>query len=298
MNAIKGELLYVPEHRGCRYYGDFLPFVFRTVSLKKESVLSRVREDSFIIFVLSGELRVSYSQKTGILAGGEMKHIARSIDCEAKAITDCELVLCETTSELSLCNQFSLDHLNEECLKESEISQYMSLRMHQRLYEMLQHFRKVFNSGLKCIHYQNLKRDEAFLYFRAYYSKHDMALFFREYLEYTHSFKHYVLSNADCCTTLDELIQNSNMSRSTFLRHFREVFDESPSKWLLRRKLDNIIRDIKFTTISFTELSEKFNFSSPAYFATFCKKNFGKTPHQLRTEKTEDPVISDTMKQN
>lgn len=292
VNAIKGELLYVPEHRGCRFYGDFLPFVFRTVRLEKGSVLVPGHEDSYIIFVLEGDLQVSYFQKTGVLSSGDMKHIAHPLDCEVTAITDSELVLCETSSELSLCNQFSLDHLNEENLNDSEISQYMSLPMHQRLYEMLQHFREVFNSGLKCIHYQNLKRDEAFLYFRAYYSKHDMALFFHEYLEFTHGFKHYVLSNADHCTTLDELVQGSNMSRSTFLRHFHEEFNESPSKWLLRRKLDNIIRDIKFTTISFSELSEKYKFSSPAYFATFCRKNFGKTPHQLREEKTEESVIS------
>lgn len=114
-----------------------------------------------------------------------------------------------------------------------------------------------------------------------------MALFFREFLGEDHSFKRYVLSNVDDCATLEDLIAGSNMSRSTFIRHFKEVFKEAPSKWMLRRKSENIIQDIRFTMIPFSELSEKYKFSSPAYFTTFCKKNFGKTPQQLRDEQTD-----------
>lgn len=284
-NKIDSKLLYVPEHLACRYYGDLHPYIFRTAVLKKgDKFHDGQSRKSFIVFLLSGVLQVSCSKGSGEMRAGEMKHICRSCQYVFLATEDCELMICETSSSLSLCSQFTLEHLNEEKLTEQEVKDYVSLKISSHLWGMLVAYRTVYNEGLKCLHYQKLKRDELFLYLRAYYTKHDLALFFREFLGESHSFKHYVLMNVDECDTLDELIANSNMSRSTFIRHFREVFKEAPSKWMLQRKMENIIRDIRFTAVPFVELSEKFRFSSPAYFTTFCKKNFGKTPQQLREE--------------
>lgn len=287
-NKIESKLLYVPEHQACRYYGDFHPYIFRSAVLKKgDKFHDGLSRKSFIVFLLSGVMKVSCSYGSGEMSSGEMKHICKSCQYVFSAVEDCELMICETSSSLSLCSQFTLENLNEEQLEEQEVKDYVSLKISNHLWDMLVAYRTIYNDGLKCLHYQKLKRDELFLYLRAYYTKHDLALFFREFLGESHSFKHYVLTNVDECGTLDELIANSNMSRSTFVRHFREVFKEAPSKWMLRRKMENIIRDIRFTSVPFAELSEKFKFSSPAYFTTFCKKNFGKTPQQLRDEQTD-----------
>lgn len=287
-NKIESKLLYVPEHQACRYYGDFHPYIFRSAVLKKgDKFHDGLSRKSFIVFLLSGVMKVSCSYGSGEMSSGEMKHICKSCQYVFSAVEDCELMICETSSSLNLCSQFTLENLNEEQLKEQEVKDYVSLKISNHLWDMLVAYRTIYNDGLKCLHYQKLKRDELFLYLRAYYTKHDLALFFREFLGESHSFKHYVLMNVDECGTLDELIANSNMSRSTFVRHFREVFKEAPSKWMLRRKMENIIRDIRFTSVPFAELSEKFKFSSPAYFTTFCKKNFGKTPQQLRDERTD-----------
>lgn len=287
-NKIESKLLYVPEHQACRYYGDFHPYIFRSAVLKKgDKFHDGLSRKSFIVFLLSGVMKVSCSYGSGEMSSGEMKHICKSCQYVFSAVEDCELMICETSSSLNLCSQFTLDHLNNEELSEKEVKNYVSLKICNQLWEMLLHFRAVYNAGLKCLHYQKLKRDEMFLYLRAYYKKHDLALFFREFLGEDHSFKHYVLSNVDDCATLEELIAGSNMSRSTFIRHFKEVFKEAPSKWMLRRKSENVIQDIRFTMIPFSELSEKYKFSSPAYFTTFCKKNFGKTPQQLRDEQTD-----------
>lgn len=287
-DKVQGELLYVPEHLACRYYGNRYPYIFRTANLKKgDSFHDGLSRRSFVLFLLTGSLRITCSSGSGEMQAGEMKHICKSCQYMFHALSDCEMLICETVSDLSLCSQFTLDHLNAEVLEVDEVKRYVCLKICDSLWEMLIHFKTVYENGLRCLHYQKLKRDEMFLYLRAYYPKHDLALFFRDFLGEDHTFKHYVLSHVDQCTTLEELIEGSNMSRSTFIRHFKELFKEAPSKWMLQRKAQNIIRDIRFTTIPFSELSEKYKFSSPAYFATFCKKNFGKTPQQLREEKEE-----------
>lgn len=287
-DKVQGDLLYVPEHLACRYYGNCYPYIFRTASLKKdEKFHDGLSRRSFVLFLMRGSLQVTCSSGSGQMQSGEMKHICRSCKYMFHALTDCEMLICETVSDLSLCSQFTLDNLNAEVLEVNEVKNYISLKICDNLWEMLVHFKTIYEAGLRCLHYQKLKRDEMFLYLRAYYTKHDLALFFHDFLGEDHSFKHYVLSNVDECATLEELIAGANMSRSTFIRRFKEIFKDTPSKWMLQRKALNVIRDIRFTTVPFSELSEKFKFSSPAYFTTFCKKNFGKTPQQLRDEQTD-----------
>lgn len=282
---MKSKLMYVPEHIGCRFYGDSLPNVFKMVSLKKGAVRTySARDDSFILFVLSGKLYFTYSYGEGELCTAQMKFIPALDRCRVRAMEDSICVQCETIADLSFCSQFSIEHLKNFTPGEGDIGRYWCLPIKRPLFDLLLLFKNVYQEGLRCLHYQKLKRDEVLLYLRGYYSKEELALFFYEYLGSGHSFKSYVLSNVDRYATLDELIKNANMSRSTFVRRFKEVFGESPSKWMLHRKLDNILREIKFTNHSFLEISEKFRFSSSAYFATFCKKNFGKTPFRLRNE--------------
>lgn len=46
-----------------------------------------------------------------------------------------------------------------------------------------------------------------------------------------------------------------------------------------------VYKDITMTDIPFSELADKYSFSSPAYFATYCKKTFGRNALELRREK-------------
>ena len=139
-----------------------------------------------------------------------------------------------------------------------------------------------FTSDIK--HYHQIKREELFMYLRAGYTKEELAMFFSPVLGKNLDFKDFVLTHYKQIFDVREFAQKANMSQSTFNRRFKESFNDTALKWLLARKSESILNDIVKSDLTFAEISEKYRFSSPSYFVTFCKKHYGKTAAVLRRE--------------
>ena len=76
--------------------------------------------------------------------------------------------------------------------------------------------------------------------------------------------------------------KRENLGVSWSDRRFKETFHEPAYKWLLAHRSEDILKDILMTKIPFSVIADKYEFSSQAYLVSFCKKNFGKTPSELR----------------
>ena len=98
-------------------------------------------------------------------------------------------------------------------------------------------------------------------------------------------FKDFILANYKRILDVKEFAGAANMSLSTFNRKFKETFNDTAKHWLMSRRDESIYKDITMTDIPFSELADKYSFSSPAYFATYCKKTFGRNALELRREK-------------
>ena len=83
---------------------------------------------------------------------------------------------------------------------------------------------------------------------------------------------------------VNELADMAHLSLVTFNRHFKKAFGETAARWLEKRRAEDLLREIQLTRKTFAEIALEFRFSSPAYLTTFCKRHFGKTPKQLRTD--------------
>ena len=122
------------------------------------------------------------------------------------------------------------------------------------------------------------------LMLRAYYTKDELAHLFYPALSVDLDIKDFALSNYNKVKDVKEFASLAKMSPVTFNRRFKKVFGVSVAQWLEKQKSKDILQEIEQTNKTFAEIADSFNFSSPAYFVTFCKRHFSKTPKELREE--------------
>lgn len=99
----------------------------------------------------------------------------------------------------------------------------------------------------------------------------------RELIMQADSFLHVnVMKQVD----FEELAKNIGMSKSTFFRHWKKYFNDTPATHFRNLKLDEAMRLLSLHRYKVYEVAEMLQFSSSAYFcAVFCK-HFGMTPQQ------------------
>ena len=190
------------------------------------------------------------------------------------------------TGAPQLCNLYTIENLVRDTQGASLPAEgHFTLPIRPRLREFLDLVRHCLDDGLSCVHYHELKRAEFFLLLRAYYSKEELAGLFRPLLGIDHDFRQQVLDAcAKGCCDIAAMAGQLNMSTATFQRKFKQTFHETAGQWLLDRKAERIVRQLKTTSLSFDQICFENGFSSLAYFSNFCKRVFGKTPTQLRNE--------------
>ena len=162
---------------------------------------------------------------------------------------------------------------------------YTVLLIRERIMQFIDSLILCLNDGLGCRHFHQLKQKELALLFRGYYNKEELAHFFYPILSENMDFKELVLANYTYAKDMESIAERMNLSPTTFNRRFKKNFGESFAQWQEKRKADDILREIRMTDKTFSEIANEYNFSSPAYFTTFCKRNFGKSPTEIRGER-------------
>lgn len=84
------------------------------------------------------------------------------------------------------------------------------------------------------------------------------------------------------------LVARFGMSRSTFIRHWRRLFPQTPGQYILNLKLQTACRSLEENpNLPIQTLSRSLNFQDAAYFCALFKQHFGMTPRQYRMNRNK-----------
>lgn len=281
-------LLYKNEHISCTNYAEGFNKIFLLVEIPEGHTVERQFLDTtFLVILLQGDIEIRYEiDKYFTPQKGYMFLLPRNKQVTTFARKTTTLLLCSFASDLKLCSRFSIQQLSHFVPEVTYQSPYC-LKLDTRLQGFFSLLVDSLKEGLGCVHFHEVKRDELFLYLRAGYTKEELALFFYPVLGKDMEFKDFVLVHSRQIFDVKDFALRANMSLSTFNRRFKDTFNETAKSWLLLRKQEFVRHDVALSNLSFSEIAEKYQFSSASYLVTFCKKYFGKTPNEMRKEMIE-----------
>jgi len=86
--------------------------------------------------------------------------------------------------------------------------------------------------------------------------------------------------------TLDDFAKIALRSLPTFKREFKTIFNTTPGKWLLHRRLENANMLLNSTSKSVNEIAFESGFENNPHFSRVFKEKYGKSPLHFRKEIT------------
>lgn len=259
--------------------------IFKQIKLLKGNSYQISQYNPYsITFVISG--KISYKKDENSLSpilDDKLAIMIDNLDISLFAIEDSEIIICNLANNLKIQPCFGHEiGLNEDsaCNCNTVIIEINSL-----IHVFLSSIDLYTNMPPNCFNYQELKRLELLILLKIRYpqSRFSYLLPPEDLPEF--NFRSLILNNYKTVKNVKELANLTNTSMSTFTRKFKLNFGMSFSQWKKSHIANNVYREIKFTTKSFKNIAVENNFSSQAHFNRFCKKQYGKTPGELRNLK-------------
>lgn len=277
-------LQYAGEHRSCLNYRMPQDAAIKLLHYPEGMRQIVDTDESLIIFVLKGEVKVSADGHNDVLhRAGYISLQPRNSSSYIQVQQPCTFISFHSPHDITLCDRFSVQSL-PRYIPEGFHYQFTLLPIRQRLAEYATGLRHCLEDGLGCVHFLEMKMQELFILLRAYYNREELATFFYPLIGKNRDFQDFVYEHYRQVDSLNEFAALANTSVDTFKRRFKETFGEPAHKWITGRKAEHVYRDIALGILSFADIAEKYRFSSVSYLTTFCKQHLGKTPQQLRNE--------------
>ncbi len=277
-------LLYKEEHLTCFNYEKTTVPSLQVVEKTEWSTWGIDVTDTTIIFVMKGEISVSYEGNMNQPVG-EGRVVLFPPGAQVRVIVDnyAKCIVCNLKEPVRLCDCMSLEKLFSETHSD-RTGASTTLEINEELQHFLTNFVEYVEKGLKCIYYLELKIREMFFIFRAFYPKDELAAFFSPLLSADSRFTYFVYQNYRSTNNLQELIGKSNYGDSAFKKNFTRLFGVPASEWLREKKATHVYHDLNTTDLAIKEICDKYNFSSVPSLNAFCVRHFGKPPGQIRVE--------------
>jgi AraC-like DNA-binding protein len=84
--------------------------------------------------------------------------------------------------------------------------------------------------------------------------------------------------------TLEEFAKRTNRSLSSFKKKFKEYYNESPHRWVIRQRLMHARLQVISTDRDINTVADDCRFPNPSYFIRLFRHQFGHTPAQYRAK--------------
>ena len=251
----------------------------------KGTRLSKDIRETELLCVISGKLRLTTQKiKNQVIDSGHIVLLPPNTQVTADVLSDCYLLIYVINKSIQLCDLCPLESLAESMPESVDKMEHSILKFNEHTTEYFNAFISCLNEGLKCYHYLELKSQELMFILRGFYTRPELAIFFRPLISNDIGFSDFILKNYRNVKTVEELATLSNYSRSGFKAHFRKTFGTSASSWLREKKARNVYHELNSTNKSLQQISKEYNFSSVSHMSIFCKEYFGMPPGKIRKE--------------
>lgn len=281
------KLLYPEEHFKCLNYDKGGNSALEILNVSKGRMIKRDLHDTEIVFIINGKLTLSYGKIVDAeVPAGKVMLFPPGSHLQATITEDAQIIVCRIKGIVQLCECVSLKQVFAYESKPGD-NDFNMLDINEKLYKFIDFFTECAEDGLKCGYYFETKMKELFFLLRAYYPKEELRSFFTPLLSSDSNFTYLIYKNYRKVKNVRELAELSLYSESGFKKQFSRVFGTSASEWLRNQKAALIFHDLNCSSLSIKELANIYAFSSVSSFTNFSQQMFGKTPGQIRNQRTE-----------
>ncbi|MDR2389559.1 MAG: AraC family transcriptional regulator [Tannerellaceae bacterium] len=266
---------------GKRYLLSDFNIAFQLRQEKKDKTLQlKDRHLNHILFLLEGEMNISYYEfRNHLCRAGEMIFIPQDSIAVAEAYTEINYLLLSFNNQIILHEDLGWNELKDHS---GDRDVFHKLDIRPPLQDVIDSISFYLKSHIACPHLDEVKEKEIFLMLKVFYTKPEVARFLKPLLRQDMDFKAYVIKHYANTKNVEELSKLCNLSVRAFTRKFKTHFGDSPYRWILRQKANQIKMLLADKKITLQAIIKEYGFSSPAHFTTYCKKQFGITPSAYR----------------
>lgn len=270
----------------CSYLVSNSDSIFHQVSIKKgEHSRESESKVNYLFVCISGKVKISYKENcTYAIAAKEFMAIPRNEALIIKALEDAEVLIMSFHSETIACGHSNLERCQLQLQQRKTNTKPTTLKLHKTLEDVFISMLKTLKKGINCLHYQKSIQSLVLIMIEMHYSKNDILNFILPLYNEAFNFRTFIYKHFNNVESVNELIELSNLSRSTFYQTFKEEFGIPAKQWILKQRAKLIKEKFIHSDLTIKEIMFSFHFQTASEFTRFCKTYLGKTPTTLLLE--------------
>lgn len=287
-------LCNIQEHLGCLYYVKEEDALFRHYRLDDGGNISDMNNDrSALLYIAEGCLHVvlgHYSPRK--IEKGQLLFLPKNIRFCGQSVGLSRFVASFFAGGLPFCNKYDLANLRCQicrygtCQNSLPLRKFPQIACCQKIESFFLSLSEYLDDGLNCAHFHKVKQEELCILLRCYYSPEELYTLLKFVIGNDDRFRDFVLRYYKDVNDVSAFAALAHMSVRNLQRRFKAEFKRPVLEWLNERRAEGILREICDTDTSISEIALNHGFTTQSYFTTFCKHYFGKTPLDLRRQKS------------
>lgn len=275
----------------CRYDGNVYPARFHRAELEREADLGGMeRKANHIVFLLGGTLHIrTQENEHHYLNSGQCMFLPRSQRPDIKAIAPSCVVWLDFSNRLVLGGH---DALASTVLSGDRPAEGIPIL--PVLPQIGRLLTEVQALEMPCYHM--LKQYELFFLMKASYDDRQLAGFFNAILRPVHDFRAFVESNYANTDTLEDIAGKANLSKSYFIKRFKESFGVSVHQWLVKQKEEQLKKMLAAGKYDTEEMARRLGLRNQKGLYQFCRQRFRCSMTELRERLTAAGTTDENSK--
>lgn len=246
-----------------------------------------------IVFFLEGELRFVFSDSREQKAKKEMMlFLPGGGKYHYETFEKTVVLVLRITKPIVICENITLEAYCHSSSKEKDLSSpssshFSTLKINMRIRHFVEGVATCLADGVRCQSYFELVIKEFILLFNIYYSRQDIRdFFFHLTFNEDITFSEHFLRQWHLYKNVDDMAKSVWMTPRKFSSKFKEVFGQTPYNWMKERRAKRAYKELTTTNKQIKQIAVEQGFESNSQFTTFCKKELGANPTDIRAEKS------------